>query len=64
MSFSLVTYLKNARAEFKKVTWPTRQEAIQSTIIVVIFSIIIAVFLGVIDYVLNLGLTYLIDHIQ
>lgn len=62
--FSLITYLKNARAEFKKVTWPTRKEAINSTIIVIIFSVVIASFLGAVDYVLNLGLTYLIDHIQ
>jgi len=64
MAFSLTTYLKNARAEFKKVTWPNRREATNSTIIVVVFSVTIAAFLGVVDYVLNLGLTYLIDHIQ
>ncbi|MFC1923791.1 preprotein translocase subunit SecE [Chloroflexota bacterium] len=37
-------------AELKKVTWPTRPEAIRLTIIVLIVCITIGVFLGAIDY--------------
>lgn len=61
-SFSLGSYLKNAYAELKKVTWPTRQEALKSTLVVVGFSVVVAGFLGLIDYCFNLGLDYLISR--
>lgn len=43
------TFLKEARIELKKVTWPTRQETIRYTATVVVISIVIAAFLGVLD---------------
>lgn len=49
----LVTYLKGAREELKKVTWPTRKETWKKSWIVIWFSIGFAVFLGLADYVFN-----------
>lgn len=63
MAFSLTTYLKETYAELKKVTWPTRQEAFKSTLTVIAFSLIVAAFLGAIDYVFSLGLNYLIERV-
>lgn len=37
-------------AELKKVVWPTRQEAIRLTIMVLIVCIIIGIFLALADY--------------
>ncbi|OHA00970.1 MAG: preprotein translocase subunit SecE [Candidatus Sungbacteria bacterium RIFCSPHIGHO2_02_FULL_49_12] len=48
----LVTYIKEARQELMKVTWPTREEAIRSTIVVVAVSLAVALFLGGVDFVL------------
>jgi preprotein translocase subunit SecE len=47
----LVRYLKETRAELKKVSWPTRQEALNLTLIVVGFTIFMAALLGLIDYI-------------
>ncbi len=47
----IVRYLKETRAELKKVSWPTRQEALNLTLIVVAFTISMAAFLGIIDYI-------------
>ncbi len=47
----LVRYLKETRAELKKVSWPTRQEALNLTAIVVGFTIFMAALLGLIDYI-------------
>lgn len=47
----IVRYLKETRAELKKVTWPTRQEALNLTLIVVGFTISMAAVLGIIDYI-------------
>ena len=39
--------------ELKKVTWPTRQEAIKMTATVIGVSIVVAVFIGGLDYALT-----------
>lgn len=61
MAFSLPAYFKESIAELRKVSWPTRQDTIRSTGIVLLFTLATAVFLGVIDYLFTLGLNYLID---
>lgn len=58
--FSPVEYVKNSYAELRKVTWPSRQEAMRSTGIVILFSTVVAIFLGALDYVFNQLLNYLI----
>ncbi len=45
-----VTFLKEARIELKKVTWPTRQDTIRSTISVIAVSAAVALFLGILDF--------------
>jgi len=46
-------FLIEVRGEFKKVTWPNRQQTIKQTGVVLMISLITAVFLGVIDYGLS-----------
>lgn len=46
-------------AELKKVTWPTRQETVKLTTMVLIVSILAGVFLGFTDY----GFSFLIDNL-
>ncbi|MCL5093910.1 MAG: preprotein translocase subunit SecE [Patescibacteria group bacterium] len=53
-------YLKESKDELKKVTWPTRKEAIHYTVVVLVISTIIAVFLGLFDFLLSKGITFLI----
>ena len=49
-------FLREAKGELKKVTWPTPKEALASTSVVIVVVIIISLFLGVVD----LGLTKII----
>ncbi len=46
----LVQFLKEVKIELKKVTWPSRKEAIGSTAVVIILVILIAIFLGFVDF--------------
>jgi len=46
-------YLAETRAEIKKVTWPTRDELKESTRVVIIATIVITIFIGGVDLVLN-----------
>ncbi|PID52382.1 MAG: preprotein translocase subunit SecE [Candidatus Moraniibacteriota bacterium] len=43
-------FLREAYNEMKKVSWPTREQTIQYTMLVVAISISVAVFLGILDY--------------
>jgi len=51
--FSITRYLKETRSELRKVTWPTREEAIKLTIVVIVTIIVMATLLGVIDYLFS-----------
>jgi len=39
----------NTIAELKKVTWPTRQDLINYTIVVVVFMVLLGILVGVLD---------------
>jgi len=45
----IVRYLKETRAEIRKVTWPTRQEAINLTGIVLAVTVFMATLLALLD---------------
>lgn len=47
----IIKYLKETRAELRKVSWPTRQEALNLTLIVVAFTVFMTALLGIIDYI-------------
>lgn len=44
-----VNFFAGVRDEMKQVTWPSRQEAIQLTVTVIIISLIVALYVGIID---------------
>ena len=46
---SPLTFFQESRAELRKVTWPTRQEATNLTVAVIGMTAGIAIFLGLID---------------
>ena len=45
----LAQYLKETRAELKHVSWPTRKQVTQFTVVVIVISILTAAFLGLFD---------------
>ncbi len=48
------TYIKESLAEMKKVTWPTKKETQQYSILVLVISIVVALYLGLLDYIFNI----------
>ncbi len=48
----LLTFIKQAREELKKVQWPTREVTTQYTIVVIFSSIVVGAFVGGVDYLL------------
>ena len=52
-----VVFLKEVKAELLKVKWPTKQETIRLTGIVIAVSLIVGIFIGGVD----LGLTKVME---
>jgi preprotein translocase subunit SecE len=46
-------FLKEAKVELKKVTWPTPKQTLASTSVVIVVVVIISLFLGVVDFGLS-----------
>jgi preprotein translocase subunit SecE len=46
-------FLLDVRQEFKKITWPTREQTIKQTGVVLFLTALTSVFLGIIDYGLS-----------
>ncbi len=45
----ILRFLKEAKIELKKVTWPTPRQTLASTSVVIIVVIIVSMFLGIVD---------------
>ena len=43
-------FLAEARIELKKVTWPTRKELLSTTAVVILLVLLVAFFLGIVDF--------------
>ena len=56
----LSDYIKDSIAELKKVTWPTRKQTVNYTLLIIGISLGLAVFIGIIDYILTQGLQLVI----
>jgi len=54
MANKLANYIKASVEEMKKVTWPTKKETYNYTLLVIGLSLAVAAFLGALDYLFNL----------
>jgi preprotein translocase subunit SecE len=43
-------FIKETRRELTKVTWPTRDEVIQMTSLVIIVSLAVGIYIGALDF--------------
>ena len=52
-------FVREVAAEFRKVLWPSRQELINSTVVVITVTVVVSLFLGAVD----VGLTRIVERI-
>jgi len=55
------TYIKQSRTELKKVIWPSKKETLNHTLLVIGISLGVALFLGLVDYILTLGFEQILN---
>ena len=53
MKDKILNYLKETRAELRQVTWPTKAELIGSTIVTIVTTLVLAVFIYGVDKILE-----------
>jgi len=57
MFTKLTSFLQESKQELSRVNWPSRQDTVRLTLIVVLMSLAVAIFLGALDFVF----TYLLE---
>ncbi len=53
MKEKIIAFFQDAVKEMEKVTWPTREELMESTRVVIIVCLLIAVFTWVVDFAVS-----------
>jgi preprotein translocase subunit SecE len=56
-------YVKDVRIEMSKVSWPTREELRESTLVVIVMVFVIAIFIGIVDRALSLAFEAIIKMV-
>jgi len=52
------TFVSEAVAELKRVAWPSREETLAFTWVVLAVVVFTALYLGVVDYIISLGMRF------
>ena len=62
MATTPVTFLKEVRDELQKVVWPSKEEIIRLTTVVIVISLVVGVYLGGADYILTKLFEFLVKR--
>jgi preprotein translocase subunit SecE len=54
-------FVQEVLAEFRKVTWPTRPELANSTVVVIVVTVVLAFFLGGVDILLARAVEWILS---
>ncbi len=57
----MIKFIQEVRTELIKVTWPTRAETLRITLIVVVISFAVGVYLGALDFIFAEMLKFLVS---
>ena len=60
----ITEFFSQTKAELKKVTWPTKDQTIKLTIVVILVSLVVSFYLGALDYIFNEALKLVVSLIQ
>lgn len=59
---NVLNFLKEVKEELFKVAWPTREQTIRYTVLVIIVAVVVGLFLGGLDYILTGLSAFVIKH--
>ncbi len=53
-------YIRDTRGELKHVSWPTRTQALLFTVLVIVLSLLVAAYMGGLDYLFSQALEIIV----
>lgn len=56
-----ISFLKEVKEELNKVAWPTREQTLRYTILVIIVALVVGAFLGGLDYILTAVTAFILE---
>jgi len=56
----LLRYFSEVKNELSKVTWPNRQQTIDKTVLVIVSSVTVGVYIGVLDFIYTRLTTFIL----
>ena len=56
----ITEYFKQVVIEAKKVSWPTRKQTYDLTMVVIIASLVVALYIGALDFVFQKFITFIL----
>jgi len=62
IALSLITYIREAKSELKKVVWPSKRETINHTLLVIGISVGVGIFFAILDYFFTMGFEKIIER--
>lgn len=57
----LIKYFSDTAAELKQVSWPTQHQAVLYTLLVIVISAVVALYVGAFDYVFSQGINFIVN---
>lgn len=57
-----ISFLKEVKEELAKVAWPTREQTLRYTILVIIVALVVGAFLGGLDYIITLITAFILKQ--
>lgn len=61
MGSKITEYFQDTKTELKHVVWPSRNQTLYYTLIVIILSVAISYYLGIFDFIFSQGLQKIIN---
>lgn len=59
---NIIAFLNEVKEELIKVAWPSREQTIRYTVLVIFVAVAVGIFLGGLDYILTVLTAYIIDN--
>ncbi len=59
---NIITFLNEVKEELIKVTWPSKEQTIRYTVLVIFVAVAVGIFLGGLDYILTALTAYIVDN--